>query len=257
MSKTSGLGMSFFIDGYEIPGDVQSFTVGGGPAVLEFTGIDKYAYERKGGLRDGSMNAVTYFNPGALALATPLVDTGSHYLLRSMPLTDRVITASMTSPSTDIVSLVAKQGNYDVTRAADAMLTTSISAQCNGFGLEWGDQLTAGKVSSTGAGAKPSVDFAASTAFGAQAFLHVTAFTGTDATIAVQSSSDNGAGDAWADVTGLVFDQITTSPQAQRKQTSRTTTIERYLRVNVTTSGGFSAMSFVVQVMKNKILTNF
>lgn len=255
MAKSTGLGMRFFVDGYDIAGDVQSLNIRGGPSVLDMTGIDKSAFERKGGLRDGGIDATTYYNPGALVIAAPLIDTGSHYLLRAMSLADRIVTAW--HPSGDAATLVAKQGTYDPVRGADGSLTASITTLANGYGLEWGDSLTVGKATISGAGAQTSVDFAAATAFGAQAWLHVHEFTGTDATVAIQSSSDNGAGDAWANVTGLVFDQVTTDPQAQRKETGRTASIERYLRVNVTTSGGLTSMTFSVFVAKNKTLTSF
>lgn len=255
MAKSSGLGMRFFVDGYDIAGDVQSLSIRGGPAALDMTGIDKSAVERKGGKRDGGIDATTYYNPGALTVATPLVDTGSHYLLRAMSLSDRVVTAW--HPSGDAATLVAKQGSYDPTLAADGSLTVAITAAANGYGLEWGDSLTVGKATISGAGAQTSVDFAAATTFGAQAWLHVHEFTGTDATVAVQSSSDNGVGDAWANITGLVFDQITTDPQAQRKETARDASIERYLRVNVTTTGGLTSMTFSVFVAKNKTVVTF
>jgi hypothetical protein len=251
MPKQSGLGMRFFVDGYDIAGDVQTCSIRGGPAVLDLTGIDKSAYERRGGRRDGSMSAVAFWNPGALAIATPLVDTGSQYLLRPITLTDRIVTAYVPSIG-DSASLVGKQGNYDTTLAADGALTSTLDVLANGYGTEWGDQLTAGKVTVAGAGALASIDFTAGTTFGAQAYLHVFDFTGTDATVAIQSSSDNGAGDAFSNVTGLVFDSIITDPQAQRKETGRTASIERYLRVNVTTTGGFSSLTFFVMVVKNK-----
>lgn len=256
MAKTSGLGMRFAIDGYDIAGDVQSLTCRGGPAVWDATAIDNLAFARQGLLRDGAVSAVTYVNPGELDYATPLVDTGSHYSLRAMPLTDRIITCWMTQTS-DAFSMIGKQGNYDPVRNADGSMTASVNATSNGYGLEWGDQLTAGKVSVSGAGAQTSVDFTAATAFGAQAYLQVPHFDGTDATVAIQSSSDNGAGDAWANVSGLVFDEITTGPQAQRKETARTASIERYLRVNVSTTGGFTELVFIVVVTKNLTLTNF
>lgn len=259
MAKQSGLGQKLFVDGYDISGDTQIFVAHGGCAVLDFTGIDKFAYERKGGRRDGGLEGTTYFNPGALDLGTP-GETGSHRLLRPMPLTDRIVMTCMGATS-DAAALVAKQGTYAPTLAADGALTIQIDAQANGYGLEWGDQLTApatgGKVTRTGAGAQTSVDFAAATAFGAQAYLQVFEFTGTDATIAVQSSSDNGAGDAFANVTDLAFAQITTDPQAQRVQTTRTAAIERYLRVNTTTTGGFTSLTFSVMVVKNLTLVNF
>lgn len=256
MAKTSGLGMSVFVDGLDIGNDVQSFNCSGGPAVLEFTGVDKFAYERKGGKRSGMLSAVTYFNPGALNTAVP-GETGSHRLLRAMPLTDRIVTA-WHNGTTDAASLVAKQGLYDPTLAADGALTIAVDAQSNGYGLEWGTQLTADKVTITGAGAQASVDFTAATAFGAQAYLQVFSFAGTDATVAIQSSSDNGSGDAFSNVTGLGFTAITTTtPQAQRVETTRTLSIERYLRVNVTTSAGFTSLVFAVMVVKNATSTLF
>lgn len=258
MGKQSGLGDHLYIDGHDIAGDVQTYTIQGGFAVIDMTGIDKYAYERKGGKRSGSISAVTYFNPGDRTFATPLVDTGSHELLRAMSVSDRVVSI-FREQSTDGASLVALQGNYDPTLAADGALTIAVGAQSNAYGLDWGDTLTtgtAGKSTVTGAGALTSRDFTAGTSFGAQAYLHVFNFSGTDATVSIQSSSDNGAGDAFANVTGLVFDQITTGPQAQRKQTTRTLSIERYLRVNVATTGGFSTLTFAVMINKNLTLTN-
>lgn len=259
MAKQSGLGDRVYIDGYDIAGDVQTYTIQGGFAVIDMTGIDKYAFERKGGKRSGSISAVTYLNPGDLAFASPLVDTGSHELLRAMSVSDRVVSL-FRGQSADAASLVALQGSYDPTLAADGALTIAVGAQSNAYGLDWGDTLTAqtgnGKSTVTGAGAITSRDFTSATAFGAQAYLHVFNFVGTDATVSIQSSSDNGAGDAFSNVTGLVFDAITTGPQAQRKQTTRTLAIERYLRVNVATTGGFTSLTFAVMVNKNLTLTN-
>ncbi len=64
---------------------------------------------------------------------------------------------------------VSKQINYDGTRADSGEFTFAVEAQCNGFGLEWGQQLTAGKRTDTGATNGTSIDTAASAAFGAQA----------------------------------------------------------------------------------------
>ena len=256
MAKTTGLGMSFFVDGHEIAGDTQTFTIRGGPAVHDLTGVDAYGYVRQGGRRDGAVEATTYWNAGDLDFATPLVDTGSHYLLREVSTADKIVTAWHTQTS-DCASLIGLQGSYAPTEAADGSLTATLDVQGNSYGLEWGDQLTADKVTRTGAGAQTSVDFTSATAFGAQAYLHVFDFDGTDATISIQSSSDNGAGDAFANVTDLVFDSITTGPQAQRKMTARDAAIERYLRVSTATTGGFTTITFAVMVVKNSTTVNF
>jgi hypothetical protein len=98
------------------------------------------------------------------------------------------------------------------------------------------------------------VDFGTgSTLFGLQAYVQVFSFTGTSCTITIQESSDNGA-DTYANVTGGAF-TAATGRTTQRIQTSRTQTIERYLKV--TTSGTFSECTFVVLVNRNPVAVNY
>lgn len=254
MPKSSGLGMGVFVDGYDISGDFQSFgRIGGGPAVIETTGVDKYAFERIGGRRDGAIDAVTYFNPDTVA-GGQAADR-SHLVLRSLPLTDRLIT--VTHPSGEAWNLTGKQGGYDPTLAADGALTCALSAQANGYGLEPARLLTAGKVTQGSAGSLASVDFGAGFAgftFGAQFYLHVFAFTGTSATVKIQQSSDNGGADAWADVTGGTF-TAATDRTTERLATVRDQTIERYLRV--TTTGTFTDLVLAVTAEVNLSTVNF
>lgn len=94
-----------------------------------------------------------------------------------------------------------------------------------------------------------SLDTTSSLAFGAQAYLNVTAFTGTDATISVQDSADNAT---FAAVSGLAFAQ-TTAIGSQRVATGNGATIRRYLAVNVATTAGFTALSFAVAINKNTV----
>lgn len=243
MAKSSGLGMGAFIDGYDISGDFQSIgRLGGGPAVIETTGIDKHAFERIGGRRDGAIDFVTYFNPDTIA-GGQAADR-SHLVLRSLPLTDRAL--MITHPSGEAWNLIAKQGGYDPTVAADGAITCAVSAQANGYGLEPGRLLTAGKVTQGSAGSLASIDFGAGFAgftFGAQFHLHVFAFTGTSATVTIEQSSDDGGADAFAAVTGGAF-AAASARGTQRIQTARTQTIERYLRV--TTTGTFTNLVFAV-----------
>jgi hypothetical protein len=251
MTKQAGLGDGFYLDGYDLSGDVGALgRIGGGLAgTQDVTGIDKSAMERIGLARDGSLEWTSFFNP-ALAAAHPV--------LSALPTTDRIATYCrgrlLGSPA---ACMVGKQANYDPSRAADGSLTISVQALANGFGLEWGRQLTAGTRTDTGAANGSSVDFGAAGTFGLQAWLHVTAFTGTDATIQLQQSSDDGAGDAFANVTGGAFAQVTSGPVAQRIQTARNQAVERYLRVVTSTSGGFSSLSFLVVVSVNPVSVVF
>lgn len=242
MTKMSGMGMLVLVDGYNISGDHQSFVLRGGPAVIETTGVDVRAYERIGGRRDGAADCVTYFNPETVAGGGSA--DRSHLVLRSLPLTDRALMFGHPD-SGEAWNLTAKQGNYDPTVAADGAITCAVNAQGNGYGLEVAKLLTGatGIATQGSAGNLTSVDFGAGANFGAQFHLQVLAFTGTSATVKIQQSSDNGAGDAFADVTGGTF-TAATGRTTERLQTARNQAVERYLRV--TTTGVFTNLVFAV-----------
>jgi hypothetical protein len=249
VAKTSGLGDNFYVDGYDLSGDTNSLSsVSGGNSPIVVTGINKSAMERIGGRRDGAMSWTSYFNPTLL--------TGAHARYSTLPTTDIVASyfrgTSLGDPS---ASIVAKQIGYDGNRADDGAFTLAVEAQANGYGLEWGKSLTAGQRTDTTATNGTSVDFGTgSTAFGLQAYLHVFAFTGTSVTVKLQESSDNGAGDAFADVTGGAF-TAATGITSQRIATASGQTVERYLRI--VTTGTFSNATFAVSVARNDTAVTF
>lgn len=243
MTKQTGLGARLFVDGYDLSGDTQSLgRIGGGPAPIDVTGIDKSAPERIGGRRDGGIDWVSHFNPAT---------DQAHLVLSTLPRTDRIVSywqgTALGSPA---AVCTAKQITYDPTRGADGALTMAVSAQSNSYGLEWGVQATAGRRVDTSATNGSSVDLGAASSFGLQAWLHVFAFTGTSVTVKLQQSSDNGAGDAFADVTGGGF-TAATAAGAQRIETARDQAVERYLRV--VTTGTFTSADFAVIVTVNPV----
>lgn len=239
MSKQSGLGDRLFVGGYNLSGDIGSLQrIAGGPAALDMTSIDKSAFERRGGLRDGGIDFTAYFNT-----------TGAHPVLSALPTSDVVVTYLRgTSLGGQAANLVGKQLNYDGTRGADGTLSLTVQTVANGYGLEWGTQLTAGVRTDGAAANGSSVDGTASSTFGLQAYLQVFGFTGTDATVKLQDSADNSS---WADVTGGVFTQITGGPTSQRIATAADLTVRRYLRVTTVTTGGFTDLQFAVSVTRN------
>jgi hypothetical protein len=244
VAKQSGLGANFYVGGYNISGDVGSLgSISGGNAPLEVTAIDKSAFERIGGLRNGTIEFSTFYNTAALQ---------EHVALKGLLTTDRTVTyAQGTTIGDPAACMTAKQINYDFTRAADGSLTTAVQAQSNGYGLEWGIQLTAGVRTDTGATNGASVDTTGSLSFGIQAYLQVFAFSGTDITFTVQDSANDST---FATITGLgSFTQVTAGPTTERIASTNTTTVRRYLRLATTTSGGFSSCSFSVVFVKNEI----
>lgn len=459
MAKSSGLASELFVGGYQLSGDIQSVDNIACPATaLDVTGIDKSAMERIIGQRDGVMEMTTFFNTA----------TGrAHPVLKTLPETDvHLMYCHKSVVGNPAACLVAKQVNYDGSRASDAGFTFKVSAQGNAYGLEWGEQLTAGlrtdtaatngsavsitsgtnylnlpgtsghyastpdaaaldvtgdidirvyvamddwtpatdscvlakynttgnqrsynlHVLNTGAlnlqwsndgttqitktstattgftdgtahwvratldvdngsgsnvvtfytsedgttwtqlgntvttagttsifnstsvlelgarnsgtaantagkifqaqvrngiagtivanpvagtssitdstgltwtinGASSFLSFA--TLYGGQAYLQLTALTGTDVTVKLQHSGDNGVLDAWADITGGGFTQVTSAPSSQRIALSSTTIVERYVRAVTVTSGGFTSASFAVSFTRNTEAVSF
>ncbi len=238
--KQSGLGDRLLVGGYDISGDVQALEkVSGGPAAIDVTDITQLAHSRSGGLRDGSMAFTTFFdnaNAHPVLAALPRGDVAMSYLRGT----------ALASPA---ACCVAKQVNYDPTRAANGDLTLKVEGQSNGFGLQWGEQLTAGLRTDGSATAGAFTDDGAASNFGAQAFLQVTAFTGTSVTVAVQHATTSGG--SYSNVTGLAFTAVSAAPAWQRLASSNSLTINEF--VKVTTTGTFSNAVFSVVFIRNQI----
>lgn len=248
MAKSSGLGDDYFHGGYHIGGDIRDVAVNGGPALLDSTDITQSAHSRLGGLRDGHMALTSFMDPSA---------GQSHAALSPLPTTDVIMTylrgQAIGNPA---ACLNAKQLNYDATRANSGELTFKVDGDGDGFGLEWGTQLTAGARSDTGATNGSSFDFgAASPSLGAQAYLQAVSFTGTDVTVVIQDSADNSS---FSPVTGLSFSQITGgTPKAQRIAGASNLQVRRYVRAVTTTSGGFTSLVFQATIVVNKVAVSF
>lgn len=242
--KSSGLGDYLLIDGYDFSGDIGSIgRIAGGPAASDITGIAASAMERIGLIRDGGIDFTSWFNPST---------DRQHDVLSALPTVSRQETYCRgLGLGSQAASCVLKQLNYDPTRGQDGALSIAISGQSDGYGVEWGVQLTPGKRTDTTATNGASIDGAASSAFGAQAYLHLIAFTGTDITVTLEDSADNAT---FAAVTGGAFTAMT-GIGAQRFQTGRTATIRRYTRI--ATTGTFTSATFLVNFIRNDTLTNF
>jgi hypothetical protein len=243
MTKTSGLGDAAYIGGYDLSGDIMSLgKIGGGMSPLDVTPINVSAHVRIGGLRDGGIDFVTAFDTAV---------GQEHLVLSALPTADvQVMYMRGTAIGNAAAALIAKQIDYNPTRGTDGMLTVAVATMANGFGLEFGTQLTAGLRTDTAATNGASFDGTASSAFGAQAYLQVTAFTGTDATVTIQDSADNVT---FTNVTGLSFTATTAAHTTQRIATANTATIRRYTRAVTTTSAGFTSATFAVMLVRNQV----
>lgn len=246
MAKSSGLGQRLLVHGADISTDVQDVSdAGGGFTPLMSTNITQFAAARSiGGKRDGRGAWNSFFNDAA---------GETHDVLSALPTTDALLAwvMNMTAIGAPVLNMAAKQVDYNPTRDTEGALLFAVSTLANRYGAEWGNTLTLGLRTDAAATNGSSFDTGVASAFGLTAYLHVPAFTGTDVTVKLQQSSDNGVGDAWADVVGGGFTQITGgAPTAQRIQTARDQAVERYLRAVTVTTGGFSNLQFLVSVTK-------
>lgn len=242
MAKQSGLGDLIFVGGFDLSGDVGSVSRIGDPStLLDVTAIQSSGYERIYGLYDGEISFNSFFNDANDQEHEALAAKGAG--------ADRVVSYFKGSAIGNMAAgLLAKQINYDWTRAQDGSFVASIQALGNGHGLDYCQQLTAGKRTDASAtnGSAYDSGIVGGTASGLAAYIHVFSLTSGSPTVKIQESSDNGA-DAYADVTGGSFGVVTAQTSA-RILTSMTLPVERYLRV--VTTGTFSGLVFAVSVTR-------
>jgi hypothetical protein len=206
MAKQSGLGARFLLGGYDVSGDINALdSVSAVQALLDSTDITQSAHSRLPGLRDGSMSFTSFFDAA-----------NAHPVLSALPTGDVLMTflvppLAIGSPA---ACLNAKQIDYPPARATDAGLTMKVEGQGQGYGLEWGLQLTAGLRTDTAATNGADLDNGAASLYGAQSYLQVTAFTGTSVTVEVEHSPDNST---WISL--ATFTAVTAAPATQRLAT--------------------------------------
>lgn len=170
-----------------------------------------------------------------------------HNALSTLPRADTVSSYFHgTAVGNPAASCYGVQVNYDGNRDNDGNFTLQCEVQADGYGVEWGEMLTAGLRADTAATQGPARDDGASTAFGLQAYLQLTALIGTSVDVEIEHSTDN---TTWT--TLLDFGSFNAPNKSARGAVSNTTTVNRYLRV--TTTGTFTYAQFGVMVNRNLI----
>jgi hypothetical protein len=243
VAKQTGLGDQLFISAVDIGADINSIGAISTPVeTLPATAITQSAEARFYGKRDGHAEFTSYFNAA---------DGETHDTLKALPRTDvHVMYCRGEAVGNEGIGLVGKQIDYAPTRGDDGSLLFNVSVEANGFGLDWGKQLTAGKDTHASATNGATLDTTAAigaTAFGFQAYLQAFSIGSGTAEVTIQDSAD---GAAWTDLTDGAFTDVT-APVAERIQSSSATaTVRRYLRV--ITTGTFTNLVFAVIINKNR-----
>jgi hypothetical protein len=245
MSVSSAIGGRAFLDEYDLSDTTShlpnmQFDV----AQLNKTTIMHGAMARLDALRDGRLATVNHFDDA----------TGkSHDALADFPASraDRLLTwCHRPLLGAAAISCWGQQETltYDIQQNGDLLLNAAVAG--SGFGVELGRLLTTGQQASTGTEALDGNDdgAGAATDWGAQFYLHVSAFTGTSVDIMIQDSDDDAATDPYVDI--AAFTQVT-GPTFERIQTSRTENIKEWLRVDL--DGTYTALSLAVVAVPNRL----
>ena len=242
MAFLSGYAAKVFVNEVPVCATVNAWTVNHQRPVSEVTAMCQTA-------GTGAASYVPGVKSGSLTLAGPQDSVGQnlHAEIIGAIGVDNAFVATLL-PDGDSVGKPALFGVFDPTDfAVDASVTAAVGFTFNGAaddGVEAGFVLHA-LGAETGDGNGTSVDRSAdlaSSALGAAAGLHVTAYSGfTSVAFKIQDSPDNSA---WSD---LVSFTSVTAVGAQVVKTAADEAVARYLRV-VTDVTGTGSITFLATV---------
>lgn len=245
MTKQSGLGDQLFISGVDIGADISQIGGLSTPReTLPATNITQSAMARMFGKRDGQAEFTAYFNDDAAS---------THVTLKALPRTDvHLMYLRGTTVGGGSVGMVGKQVNYDPQRGDDGSFLFGVNALANAYGIDWCQQLTAGKITHASATNGATLDTTAAvgaTAFGFQAYLQVFSVASGTVEFTIEDSAN---GTDWLALADGEFTDATDQTVQRIQSSSATATVRRYLRI--VTSGTFTDAVFAVSINKNLAL---
>lgn len=236
MTVESAIGSRFFLDGYDISGDVgQISAIRATVSPLDISNITESGTRRLTGRKSGEMSWNVFFNDAA---------SQEHAALKAINRNDRCAgwAHRCAAIGDSGIAMRGKQMNYDWNLGADGGLIGTVQVLSNGAPIEPGILLTPGKRTDTEATNGASHNGGAASSFGLAAYCFVTEFDGTDITVALEDSANNSA---FAAITGGSFGEFT-DVGAVRIQTAVDGAVRQYTRVVTSTTGGFTSCTFVV-----------
>jgi hypothetical protein len=237
VAKTSGLGDSLFVNGYDLSGDAANVEGGVTIGEMNATGLNKSAMERLQLLADSTISMRTFFTGDT----SDTNNEHAHERLRTLSNTALVTYLNGGTAGNFAAGHVCKQFSYAPARGENGDLFVSVDSKgSGGFGMDIGRILDSA-AAPTAVGNGTVLDLGthgwSSTAF----HLHVTAFTGTDVTLLIQTDDNSGMTTpttygTFAVVSGRTYERLAVA-----------TAPERYIRWRAS-AGTFTAVSFAVTV---------
>lgn len=233
MAKSTGLGDKLFSEGNDLSGDAAVLNrIETMVSLLDSTSIEDSSATRFQGRSDGALDFNVYFN-----------DVATHGVLSALPSTNiGLYYARGVTLGNAMAFIDGRQVGYAGTRGADGAFLLGVTVQADGNPLEWGTQISAGKITHASAGSSTG-EVTSQTTVGGVGFLEGFEVDSGTATVVIEDSSDTADGDDGVWGTLLTFATDSDSwPAAERKTV--TGTVEKGLRV--TTTGTFTNADFAV-----------
>lgn len=172
-----------------------------------------------------------------------------HDALSPLPRTDVVASYLRgTTVGNPAACLIGKQIDYAPTRDNTGNLTIKCEVQANGFGLEWGKQVTAGLRTDTTGTTGTAFDQGAGGTHGAQAYLQLVDFVGSSVDIKVRHCTTSGG--TYADL--IDFGSLSGIGSVRGTAAG---TVNEFLKV--VTSGTFTYATFAVVFCLNPVAVVF
>lgn len=235
---THGMDTRIYGRGYDLSPYFKSVEVSGSRAVADDSNFSDASRRYKGGRMSADLSADGLYSDGSGEIQT---------ILETIFGTDTANDVYMVSPQggttvgDDFFGLKGILTKHKIGSPEEEMVDASIEVNSRN-GLHIGRVLHE-HAAETATSQSASVNHGAATSNGGMFFVVVTAFSATSITISAQESSDNGGGDAFADVSGspLTF----TGVGAQCVEIAEGTSVEQYLRDAVTAYSGGGSVTYI------------
>lgn len=142
--------------------------------------------------------------------------------------------------------MVSKETNYNPTRDNTGNLTVKVDITANGFGVEWGRQMTAGLRTDNGPTTGAFFDLGAGSTFGAQAYLQLVELVGTNIDVTITHATTSGGS-----YTTLMDFGSQTAIGGFRQATANTATVNEFIKI--VSAGTFTQAIFAVVLVQNPV----
>jgi hypothetical protein len=243
MTKETGLGAHFYIEGVDISGDIGAMnSIMVSAAEDNVTPIVSQAVERLALIELGEISFMSFFS-------TDVSATTAHDLFTAADHADIKQALYFHRPTlgAPVAAVIGRRFHYNLVRNADGSIRgdSSIKSSTGARGLEWGNALTAGKVTSTADELLAGLDNTASSAGDLSAYLQVFALSGaTNVDVTIWASDDDGSVDPYAEIG--TFTLVSAAPAAE--QIVIAGPIKRWLAVDL--KGTYTTVTLAVAAVR-------